>query len=926
ASHHYNQSVLLQIPKDLSREFIATACEKLLRHHDALRLRFPESATKHQQINHPLEPTLPFTVVDLSTTVIEEQPQALEKIASEYQASLNLCTGPMVQIVMFDLGRERDGRLLIIIHHLAVDGVSWRILLSDLETIYQQLVKQQPIQLAAKTTAFIDWAEKLNHYAQSEILKSELGYWLNQPWERATPLPLDFAPDAADNTLASADAVSVTLSATQTHLLLGPVHSAYNTQINDLLLSGLVLTLSEWTRNSAVLMNLEGHGREELFEEVDLSRTVGWFTSLFPVLLQLPPSTQLSTVIKSLKEQLRAIPHRGIGYGILRYLCAQTEVKEQLQRIPTPEISFNYLGQFDQVQSETGWNMASESIGLAQSQEQNREHQLDISCLVIAGKLEITIAYNRQIHQRNTIENLAQSYVQNLRAFIEHCQLEDAYGQTPSDFPDAQLNQLELDELLAAIKAKNLEAIYPLSPMQQGMLFHSFYAPESGVYVEQMTLKLKGDVNVAAFQSAWQKVVDRYSILRTLFIWENRPTPLQVVLKQVDLPWNHLDWRSFSTAEQQQQLSQLLTAQKQQGFQFNVAPLMECTLIQLSHETYQFIWNHHHILLDGWCLPIIFKEVLSFYSAELQGETRHLPTPTPYRDYIAWLNAQDTTAATEFWRQTLQGFSAPTPLVVDLTPHPSVPPNLNYQELEFRLSTQVSQKLQALAQQHHLTLSTILQAAWGILLSRYSGEGDIVFGVTVSGRPASLSGVENMVGLFINTLPLRLEISPDQQLIPWLEQIQQLMLELQHYSYTPLVEIQSLSEVPGGTPLFESIVVFENYPIDSSLASVSGSFEFSNIESYEQTNYPLTVVAVPGDELLVKIGYDSSRFVEETIERMLGHLQTIFAAIASHPQQTVSEIPLLSATERHQLLVEWNDTAREYATDKCIHQLFEEQV
>ncbi|NJM72004.1 MAG: amino acid adenylation domain-containing protein, partial [Scytonema sp. RU_4_4] len=925
ASHHYNQSVLLQIPKDLSKEFIATAWEKLLLHHDALRLRFPESAKEQQLFNHSLEQTIPFAVVDLSTTVIEEQPQALEKIASEYQASLNLSTGPIVQVVMFDLGRERDGRLLIIIHHLAVDGVSWRILLSDLETIYQQLVRQQPIQLAAKTTAFIDWAEKLNHYAQSEVLKSELGYWLNQPWEQATALPLDCQPHAADSTKESADEVSVTLSAAQTHLLLGPVHKAYNTQINDLLLTGLVLTLAEWTGNSTVLIDLEGHGREELFEEVDLSRTVGWFTTIFPVLLQLPKSTQPAAAIKSLKEQLRAIPHRGIGYGILRYLCADTEVCEQLQRIPTPEISFNYLGQFDSVQSETGWKIALESIGPAQSPLQNPEHRLDISCLVIAGKLEITWSYSSQIHQRNTIENLAQNYVQNLRAFIEHCQLEDAYGYTPSDFPDAQLNQLELDELLASITAKNLSAIYPLSPMQQGMLFHSLYAPESGVYVEQMTLKLKGDVNVAAFKEAWQKVVDRYSILRTLFIWENRPTPLQVVLKQVDLPWTNLDWRSFSTAEQQQQLSELLTSQKQQGFQFKVAPLMECTFIQLSHDTYEFIWNHHHILIDGWCLPIIFKEVLSFYSAELQGETCHLPTPRPYRDYIAWLNAQDKQAASEFWRQTLQGFSAPTPLVVELSLHQSVQPS-NYQELELRLSTQVSHKLQALTQQHHLTLSTILQAAWGILLSRYSGERDIVFGVTVSGRPASLSGVEDMVGLFINTLPLRLLISPDQQLIPWLEQIQQLMLELQHYSYTPLVEIQSLSEVPGGTPLFESIVVFENYPIDSSLATQTGSLQLSEIESYEQTNYPLTIVAVPGDELLVKISYDSGRFAEDTIERMLGHLQTIFSAIADNPQQAVSEIPLLSAKERHQLLVEWNDTARKYPQDKCIHSLFEEQV
>ncbi|MFM2315515.1 MAG: hypothetical protein RLZZ04_4793, partial [Cyanobacteriota bacterium] len=453
AAEHHNQSVLLQVPATLEQELIATAGQKLLEHHDGLRLRFPLAATEYQQINHGLEesgsgPLLPFSRVDLSTTPIEEQAQELEQIANEVQASLNLSNGPLMKMVLFDLGSEKDGRLLIVIHHLAVDGVSWRILLSDLKTIYQQLIAKEPIQLSPKTTAFIDWAEKLNHYAQSAILKSELDYWLKRPWEEATEVPIDIANERADNTIGSAETVSVTLSERETHQLLGAVHEAYNTQINDLLLTGLAQTLGEWTENATVIINLEGHGREELFEDVDLSRTVGWFTSLFPILLQLPDSAEVSETIKSVKEQLRAIPQRGIGYGILRYLCQEVEVKEQLEKIPTPEISFNYLGQFDQVQSATGWRLAPESSGFTYSPQQHRQHQLDINCLVTAGELQITWSYGSQIHQRDTIERLAQSYLQNIRALIEHCQSEEAYGYTPSDFPKTQLNQSELDELL----------------------------------------------------------------------------------------------------------------------------------------------------------------------------------------------------------------------------------------------------------------------------------------------------------------------------------------------------------------------------------------------------------------------------------------------------------------------------------------------
>ena len=447
-SDHYNQSFLLQIAQDVKPELLEKAVSKLLEHHDALRLRFNSVTSEYQQINQGLDETVPFTVVDLASTPRLEQPQALAKIATEYQASFNLSTGPLMQVVLFNLGRESDARLLMIIHHLAVDGVSWRILLSDLETIYQQLITQQPIQLSTKTTAFIDWAEKLNIYAQSEISQQELDYWLNQSWSKTRPLPLDYADTRAENTVESGSRVSVKLSIEETHALLGSVNEAYNTQINDLLLSALAVTLAEWTGNSAVLIDLEGHGREELFEDVDLSRTVGWFTSLFPVLLELPRDEQIGAALKSIKEQLRGIPNRGIGYGILRYLCEDSKVKQQLETIPRPEISFNYLGQFDQIQSQTGWKFAQESTGPNQSDRQTREHLMNINGRVVEGELQINWTYSKNVHTQGTVENLAQSYVQAIRSIIQHCQSEDAFGYTPSDFPDAQLNQSELDELL----------------------------------------------------------------------------------------------------------------------------------------------------------------------------------------------------------------------------------------------------------------------------------------------------------------------------------------------------------------------------------------------------------------------------------------------------------------------------------------------
>ena len=477
-----------------------------------------------------------------------------------------------------------------------------------------------------------------------------------------------------------------------------------------------------------------------------------------------------------------------------------------------------------------------------------------------------------------------------------------------------------------SFKTKQVSSVYPLSPMQQGMLFHSLYAQDSGVYFEQISWNIQGHFNGAAFEAAWQKVVDRHSILRTFFIWENRPTPLQVVLKQVALPWTNLNWRGMSLEKQQQNLQKLLSKQREAGFQLGQAPLMEYTLIELNDDNYQFIWNYHHILLDGWSMPIIFKEVLSFYEAEQKGQTLNLPKSRPYGDYITWLKAQDKEEAIAFWQKTLEGKTTPTPLTVDKYTPPRQKQQSDYQEITLQLSTTISSKLKTISQQNRVTLSTIVQAAWALLLSRYSREQDVLFGVTTSGRTGNLSGEANMVGLFINTLPLRIQVPSDGELIPWLEQIQQSMVQLQQYSYTSLIDIQALCELPGGTSLFESIVVFENYPIDASISPENSSLQLNRTDIKEHNNYPLTIVAVARNELSIRISYDHSCFEAETIERMLGHLQTIFTAIAEKPQQTVEEIPLLSEEERHQLLVEWNDTDSEYPQDKCIHQLFEKQV
>jgi microcystin synthetase protein McyA len=387
-----------------------------------------------------------------------EQRKAIEKTASGLQASLNILEGPLIRVALFNLGIKKTGRLLLVIHHLAVDGVSWRILLEDLLTAYQQISQGKTIQFLPKTTSFKEWASQLTAYSQTKELSAELDYWLTKPWTVATPLPVDYPEGKANNIEASAAQISTFLSAKQTQALLQEVPQAYNTQINDVLLTALVQAFGGWTDQHSLLIDLEGHGREELFEDVDISRTVGWFTSLFPVLLELKDITHPGEALKSIKEQLRHIPNRGFGYGLLRYLNQDETTRSKLQALPKAEVSFNYLGQLDQGLTKFPlFKMAKEPIGPFHSLSGHRTHLLEINGFIAESSLSLNWTYSQNIHQQATIESLAQRFTESLQVLIAHCQSPESGGYTPSDFPDIELSQNKLDQVLAEIDLDNME-------------------------------------------------------------------------------------------------------------------------------------------------------------------------------------------------------------------------------------------------------------------------------------------------------------------------------------------------------------------------------------------------------------------------------------------------------------------------------------
>ena len=369
------------------------------------------------------------------------------------------------------------------------------------------------------------------------------------------------------------------------------------------------------------------------------------------------------------------------------------------------------------------------------------------------------------------------------------------------------------------MKKNGIEDIYELSPTQQGMLFHTLYGGSTDVYFDQYAIKLRGPLDLQAFENAWRQTIAQHGILRTSFHWEKVEKPLQVVHSQVALPLEHHDWREFPTEMQEALLEDFLSSERARGFDLAKAPVMRLGLIQTGDECFHFTWSNHHILIDGWSRATLFREVMVSYEAMRLGAKPSMRRAVPYRNYIAWLRQQDLSKAENYWRELLRGFSEPTPLAGTLPSGNSNGHQTRFVEQEIKIDEESSAALLSLARRHELTLNTVMQGAWGLLLSRYAGVRDVVFGATVSGRPPTLPNVEMLVGLFINTLPVRMSVSPNETLRSLLKKLQHQQLEMRDYEYSPLVQVQSWSEVPRGAPLFESIVVFENYPVDASLTN-----------------------------------------------------------------------------------------------------------
>jgi amino acid adenylation domain-containing protein/non-ribosomal peptide synthase protein (TIGR01720 family) len=853
----WNQAVLVDVAPPVSPDALEEALRAAGRHHTALRTRFTRVDGEWRQ-----------AIADGEGIVVERVlDDDIARHAERAHDSLSLAGGPLARAIHFVTERK----LLVVIHHLAVDGVSWRILFDDV----QRLLGGGALEPA---TQFADWSRRLDAYAKSGA--ADVRYWRE--------MKAGFTcKERPENRAGTVRQVELRLNEDETDTLLRRLPAVHQTQINDVLLAAFAASLRDWSGKNEVWVNLEGHGREPLFDDLDLSRTVGWFTSLFPVRLDVS-SADPAALLRSVKEQLQRIPQNGVGFGIARYLGGDAA----LAALPEPEISFNYLGQLDQTSERALLRLADGPVGEGQHPEERRRHLLDVVASVRSGELRIAWLYSTAVHERSQIEALATAYVTWLRRLL----------QSTRRITDGA----------------DVEELYALAPMQQGLLFHALHASESDLYLEQLHGELHGDVDAAAFERAWQEVIARHAIFRTAFVWEGTGEPLQRVERKAAFRVDTRDWRGLSEVEQNERLMDYLRDDRRRGFALDRAPLMRVALFRLAGARWHWIWTHHHVLLDGWCLALVVREVLRCYEAFTKGASAPAlpPASRPYREYIEWLARQDAGAAEAYWRKTLAGFTAPTR--IRLVEEPSTDES---GQVELALTAAETQRLQAWARRHQLTLGTLVTAAWARVLQTFSGSDDVVFGVTVSGRPPSLPGSGEMIGLFINTLPFRAGSGRGMGLIDWLRDVQQRQTDLRDFEYCRLVDIQRWSDLPAGEALFDTLLAFDNYPVDRTLEQRFGDIGVHDVQLIERTHYPMTLSIVPGEAMRMRSLYDPRRFSGAGIRRMLQALRNLLDAAASDRAALVEGWSMVGDDEAQALLSRSNAEAPAIELE-CLHDWF----
>ncbi|MGA4844526.1 amino acid adenylation domain-containing protein [Streptomyces sp. G45] len=921
-------SMMLTLPEGIDRAGLVATLQAVLDRHDALRSRLDRA-----ERGLTVEPRGSVSADALLRAVPADGADAHAELDAAADR-LDPDAGVMAQFVWFTSGADTSAapadtaapdRLLIVLHHLVVDGVSWRLLLPDLGEAWQQVKGGRTPELAAPGTSLRRWAHALAEEATRPERVAELPVWrsvldADEPTLGAREL------DPARDVAATVDTVRVQVPADVTGTVLTTLPALFRGSADDGLLAALALALTRWreTRGTAAasaLVRLEGHGREEeAVPGADLSRTVGWFTAMYPVRLDLAGvdvadafagGPAAGRAVKAVKEQLRAVPGDGIGYGLLRHLNPETAAALAAER--EPQIGFNYLGRASGTDTPEhlrgqGWtpDTTHQDLIAAPDADMPVMSALEINAVATdtgsGDELTAYFGFPTGLLTAAEVTELAELWVQALTALARHAATPGAGGLTPTDAPLVSVRQEEIDAWES--RYGRLAEVWPVTPAQSGILFHSLLAGSSfDAYHVQLVFHLSGDPDPERMRRAGQKLLERHTSLRAAFVNRADGDLVQVVpAAGVTLPWRHLDLTGLGDAERTEAFERFLTEDQAAHFDVAAPPLIRLALATLEPGRAELVLTVHHALADGWSSPVLLQDLLTLYAAH--GDASGLPATRSYGEFLAWRARQDEEESARAWAAELDGVDEPTLLA------PGAAPGDSLDQLDITVPPELSAALHRRAAEVGVTINTLVQGAWALLIGQLTGRRDLVFGATVSGRPPAVAGVETMVGMFINTLPVRVRYAPGDTLADVLTGLQERQAALvDHHSYG-LTEIQ---QSVGLKNLFDTLVVFESYPVDreglGSATEATGGLAITGLRPTNGTHYPLALMAAVDTHLQFLLQYAPGVFDRDTVEAYAARFTRVLEQLAAAPERKVAGLDVLAPAERERLLVAYNDTA-----------------
>ncbi|WPO84503.1 amino acid adenylation domain-containing protein [Chryseobacterium sp. JJR-5R] len=906
---HFHQSVLLKSRDCVDRSLLEQTLYSLFVHHDALRMVYRKDTVWHQ-FNR-----------DVSDIMLDIEEFEVHDDASFSQACIAVQSGIRIEDgLLFKAGLLRSSAgdyIFLAVHHLVVDGVSWRILFEDLVTLYSGYQKGlKVVELPLKTDSFKHWSEKVYEYSNSRELEQEVIYWDSVLGRKVDAVPVDHPSGSKKN--ADTRLVSFSLDKENTNRLQTECFRAYKTNINDILIACLSYSVSRYFGLNCLSLKMEGHGREPISSGLDISRTVGWFTSVYPVVLPFSNGRSLLDHVIEVKEILHRVPNKGIGYGILKHI-------KGVDYPVIGDVLFNYLGDFGSgLASEGGDSMfefSRRSWGKDQSLDEERDSVLDISGMIINDELQLGVSYSSGQYDAGTIESLCSLYQSTLISLIDILSGESVQYLTPVDLTYKDLSISAVKELNTGV---DLEDVYGLAPLQQGLFYHWLSSPGDSVYFIQMSYRLSGGLDIELLKESYRELIRRYSVLRTVFSDDLSDIPLQVVKKDGFADFHYAEIGSGPEADFF--LSDYKRNDIAKGFDLCHQNPMRLSILKCGEDVYEFIWSMHHILMDGWCLGILIGDLLHIYNALKSGSSPSLKPVNTYGTYLSWLESVDHEASRSYWQGQLSGYSGIFGIPKDCS---FVASGSVIEELDFSLDRATSILLKSVCTDLGITENTFFQCVWGVLLGIYNGglETDVVFGSVVSGRPGDLDGIEDMVGLFINTIPVRVRAGADSVFSETAKALHFDSVSSTGYHYSQLADIQGESEL--GKALFDHILIYENYPVQEMVGQGMSKAPELKILGYEQkdyNNYNLTVSIAPGAEFSFRFSYNARVYSSFIMEQLKGHLLKLINVLASQPDLPLSSLDIITKEEYYLLTEGFNRTKADYPRDKTVIDLFESQV